>query len=134
LPGSKVAFQIRDGKPAHAIRFALSGDEPDEDPRRGSRFAPVAPPADLHQYTGTFFSSEPGVTWTFVVVDGALTLADDPEQMALPVMGSVAPGNTADSFFGGPGLLQFTRDASGAISGADVSFLGMDDFRFKRRR
>ena len=134
LPGSKVEFQIRDGKPAHAIRFALNSDEPDEDPRRGSRFVAVAPPADLHQYTGTFFSSELGVTWTFVVDAGALSLAEDPEQMALPVMGPVAPGNTADSFFGGSGLLQFTRDASGAVSGINVSFLGMKDVRFERRR
>jgi CubicO group peptidase (beta-lactamase class C family) len=133
LPGSVVKFQVQDGKPAHAISIALSSDEPDEEPRRGSRFSPVAPPADLDQYTGTFFSKELGVSWTFVVDEGALTLAADPEQMVLPVMGPVQPGNSVDSFFGGSGLLQFTRDATGAVNGVNVSFLGMKDFRFVRR-
>lgn len=133
VPGSEVRFQLRDGKPAHAISFALSSDEPDEEPRRGSRFAPVTPPADLNQYAGTFVSSELGVSWKFVVDGGVLSLAEDPEQLALPVNGPVAPANAADAFFGGAGLLQFTRDSAGAVTGVDVSFLGMKDFRFVRR-
>jgi CubicO group peptidase (beta-lactamase class C family) len=131
LPGSQVKFQIQDGKPAHAISFALTGDEPDAEPRRGSRFTPVAPPTDLNPYTGTFFSSELGVSWKFIVAEGALSVAD--AQTSLPITGPIAPANTADSFFGGSGLLQFTRDASGAVNGVNVSFLGMKDFRFVRR-
>jgi CubicO group peptidase (beta-lactamase class C family) len=133
LPGSEVTFQIQDGKRAHAISFVLSNDEPDEEPRLGSRFSPVASPADLNQYAGTFFSSELGVAWTFAVENGSLTLAPDAEQIVLPLAGPVAPANVADSFFGGAGLLQFTRDASGAVNGIDVSFSGMKDFRFVRR-
>jgi hypothetical protein len=133
LPGSRVKFQIRDGRPAHTISFALVDDEPDEQPRQGSRFTPVAPPADLNQYTGIFFSQELGVTWEFFVDSGALSLAEDPEQIVIPFTGPVAPANYPDAFFGGPGLLQFTRDGSGLVNGIKMSFLGMKDFRFERR-
>lgn len=67
------------------------------------------------------------VSWTFVVADGALTLAPDAKQIVLPIVGPVAPANAADAFFGGPGLLQFTRDASGVVNGIDVSVAGMKD-------
>lgn len=133
LPGSQVKFQIQDGQPAHAISFALSNDEPDEEPRRGSRFTSVPPPENLSQYAGTYFSSELGVSWTFVVEEGALALAADSEQIVLPMVGPVAPANSADAFFGGPGLLQFTRDASGTVNGIDVSVSGMKELRFVRR-
>jgi CubicO group peptidase (beta-lactamase class C family) len=133
LPGSQVKFQVPEGRPAQSISFALTSDEPDEAPRAGSRFVPVAPPSDLNQYTGTFFSSELGVTWKFIVSEGALSVAEDAEQMVLPVWGPVAPANVTDSFFGGPGLLRFTRDSAGAVNGVNVSFLGMKDFRFVRR-
>jgi CubicO group peptidase (beta-lactamase class C family) len=133
LPGSEVNFQTQDGKPAHTISFASSNDEPDEEPRLGSRFSPVASPADLNQYAGTFFSGELGVAWTFVVEEGSLALAPDAEQIVLPLAGPVAPANVADSFFGAAGLLQFTHDATGAVNGINVSFAGMKDFRFVRR-
>jgi CubicO group peptidase (beta-lactamase class C family) len=133
LPGSQVEFQIQAGRPAHAIAFSIVGDEPDEDPRAGSRFTPVAPPADLNQYTGTFFSRELGVTWNFIVDGGALRVLEDAEQIVLPITDPVAAANAPDAFFGGPGLLQFTRDASGTVTGLKVSFLGMKDFQFERR-
>ena len=133
LPGSQVKFQVPDGKPAQSISFVLTSDEPDEEPRRGSRFVPVTQPADLNQYTGEFASSELGVTWKFVVSEGALSVAEDAQQMVLPVWGAVAPANVTDSFFGGSGLLRFTCDSAGAVDGVNVSFLGMKDFRFVRR-
>jgi hypothetical protein len=90
----------------------------------------------LHQTIGgarSTFSQELGVTWEFFVDSGALSLAEDPEQIVIPFTGPVAPANHADAFLSGPGLLQFTRDAAGLVNGLKMSFLGMKDFRFERR-
>jgi CubicO group peptidase (beta-lactamase class C family) len=132
LPGSKGKFLVRDGLPAHAISFVLDTDEPDEAPLQGSRFTPVAPPADLNQFAGTYFSPELGVAWNFIVEEGALALAEDPEVDVLGLAGPVAPANAADTFSSGM-YLQFTRNSAGAVNGLKMSFLGMKDFSFEKR-
>ncbi|WP_129649394.1 serine hydrolase domain-containing protein [Peristeroidobacter agariperforans] len=134
LPGSEVKFDVQNGRPAHSMSFQLYSDEPDEDPRKGARTVTVAPPDDLQQYTGTYYSRELGVSWSFVLgEDGALTVAEDPEQIVLPFVGPLQPAIVTDQFFGQPGLLQFTRNGAGAISGVKLDFLGMKDFEFERR-
>jgi hypothetical protein len=56
---------------------------------------------------------------------------DNDPTPAIPVNGPLSPV-FVDSFYGQAGYLRFTRDASGAVNGFNMSYNGMLDFRFER--
>jgi hypothetical protein len=122
---------VKGDEPAHALKFVLDTDDADTDPLQANRFTP-ATPAELAPYQGKFHSPELGVTWSVALrADGNLVVSDNDPTPAIPVNGPLSPV-FVDSFYGQAGYLRFTRDASGAVNGFNMSYNGMLDFRFER--
>jgi hypothetical protein len=63
--------------------------------------------------------------------DGKLVIKSE-KRWLLDVAGPLQPA-TKDAFEAPAGFVQFTRDASGRISGFDLSASRMRDIRFERR-
>ena len=133
VPSARLEFAVQGDAKAHALQFRLDRDDPDTSPVQASRFGPVAP-ADLTPYLGKFYSPELNVTWSIVIdPDGHLAVDDNDPTPVLPVKAPLNPA-FADSFYDNAGFLRFTRTASGAVNGFDMSFNGLRDFRFDLQR
>jgi CubicO group peptidase (beta-lactamase class C family) len=130
FPRARLAFLVEGEATAHAVRLTLAVDDPDTVPIDAERFTP-ANPTDLGQFAGSFYSPELGVRWTLAVEDESLELVEDATQIVLPITGPLSPGMT-DSFYGGPGVLTFTRAPSGQVNGFGMSYNGMRGIRFDR--
>jgi hypothetical protein len=72
-------------------------------------------PRPLGEYAGSYVSDEAEVTYTAVVQDGSLVLKRRPDAVL-----RLTPAY-ADGFRSPIGLVRFTRDASGAVTGFHVS-------------
>jgi len=92
------------------------------------RREPSRPSRDaLARYAGTYFSPELGATYTVSVADTALALrtGTNKPQTVAPAYGDV---------FTGFALIEFMRDASGAVNGFTVSTGRVRKVRFERTR
>jgi len=123
-----VEFSL-DGSPvARAMRLRIEGDKGEP----ATRFEPVALSADeLRSYEASYSSPELGVTWPIALENGKLVIKGEKRSL-LDVAGPLQPA-TKDAFEAPAGFVQFTRDASGRISGFDLSASRMRDIRFDRR-
>ena len=118
-----------DGSPvARAMRLRIEGDKGEP----AIRFESVSLSAEeLRSYEGSYSSPELGVTWPIVFEQGKLVIKNEKRSL-IDIAGPLQPA-TKDAFEAPAGFVQFTRDASGRISGFDLSSSRMRDIRFERR-
>jgi hypothetical protein len=127
LPVS-VEFVANGQAPARAMRLRVGSDLRAE----AVRFTPVAPSEqELRALAGSYYSPELDVTWPIAFRDGHLTLANDATEL-VDISGVLEPA-MADVFTAGSGLLRFTRDAAGRVTGYELSASRMRAIRFERR-
>lgn len=101
------------------------------DSTRAERFAAAAPtPAQLRRYAGRYRSPELGVTWDISFEKGRLALNNTPSDL-MDIAGPLDPA-MAGSFTAGGGVLQFTQDAKGRLTGFGLSASRMRGIRFDR--
>jgi CubicO group peptidase (beta-lactamase class C family) len=123
-----VEFSFDGSARARAIRLRVGGDKGEP----ATRFEPILSSAEeLRSYAGSYSSSELGVTWPIAFEDGKLVIKSQKRSL-LDVAGALQPA-TKDAFEAPAGFVQFTRDASGRISGFDLSSSRMRDIRFERQ-
>jgi hypothetical protein len=123
-----VEFSFDGSAVARAIRVRVAGDKGD----LATRFEPISLSAEeLRSYEGSYSSAELGVTWPIAFANGKLVIKSEKRSL-LDVAGALQPA-TKDAFEAPGGFLQFTRDASGRISGFDLSASRMRDIRFEQR-
>jgi hypothetical protein len=132
LANSRVEFKVPAEGPAESVSIVFEKEDTDDTPITGNRFTPVPAPAP-EPFTGTFHSNELGVDWKLAVENGQVSLVDGATLRAIPIGGPLSSANEADAFYGKPGLLQFTRDASGQVNGFNLSLNGQLDIRFDRQ-
>ncbi|MEP7065000.1 MAG: serine hydrolase domain-containing protein [Gemmatimonadota bacterium] len=126
LPVS-LEFISDDDSPARALRVHVGSELREE----AVRFTAVAPSdEDLRQLTGSYFSPELGVTWPLTLENGQLVLNKGAPEV-IDIAGKLEPA-MRDAFTAGSGLVHFTRDASGHVTGFDVSASRMRAIRFDR--
>ena len=124
-----VTFSTLGKKSAHALEFRVGHD----DVTLANRFTPAAPGnAELQSYTGTFYSQELDVTWPIVIEDGRLAVRSEARKF-VPKTETLEPA-MADAFSGEPGFLRFARNASGQVTGFDLSSSRMRGIRFDLRQ
>lgn len=124
-----VTFSTSGKKPAHALEFRVGHD----DVTLANRFTPATPGnAELQAYAGTFYSQELDVTWPILVEDGRLAVRSEAHKF-VPKTETLAPA-MVDAFSGEPGFLRFIRDASGKVTGFDLSSSRMRGIRFELRQ
>jgi CubicO group peptidase (beta-lactamase class C family) len=123
-----VEFLVNgDQSPAHALRFRIASDEPDE----AVRFTPVAPTTrELRAYVGEYRSPELAVTWRISLDQGKLVF-ENTKTSLLDLSGPFQPA-MRDMFNVGGAVVHFTRDASSHITGFGLSASRMRDIRFDR--
>jgi hypothetical protein len=127
LPVS-VEFLADGDAPARAVRIRVGSELRDE----AVRFTAVSPTAEqLQELTGSYFSPELGVTWP-VTLEGNQLVLNKGAGKDEDISGTLEPA-MADSFTAGSGLVHFTRDASGHVTGFDVSASRMRGIRFDRK-
>jgi hypothetical protein len=109
--------------PRH-LELSHRGDKP-EIFESVTAFEPTA--AELPDYAGAYVSEEIDPVYRIVLQDGALSLMrlKHKTDKLLPV--------TRDTFVGDIGTVQFTRDASGHISGFSLDAGRIKNFRFTKR-
>ena len=125
-----VEFSLDSGI-ARTMRLRVDGDKGEP----ALRFAAVAPSTEeLGRYNGSYYSPELGVTWP-IALDGGKLVIKSQKRSLLDVGGPLEPA-TKDAFYAATwgGFLQFTRDASGGITGFDLSSSRMRDIRFELRQ
>jgi CubicO group peptidase (beta-lactamase class C family) len=126
LPVS-VEFIADGDAPARAVRVRVGSELREE----AVRFTAAAPTAEqMHELTGSYFSPELDVTWPLTFEDGHLVLNKGAPEV-VDVSGKLEPA-MADTFTAGGGLVRFTRDASGRVTGFSVSASRMRGIRFER--
>lgn len=140
VPTGPASFEVQ-GYPVKAD-FSLSGTQPanelklrigDDDEMTATRFAPVVPGAEqLQSYVGMFYSPELDVTWPLVIDQGKLAVRDQHRKFETKIQ-PLAPA-MKDAFSGEAGLLRFTRDAAGKVTGFDLSASRMRGIHFGMRR
>jgi CubicO group peptidase (beta-lactamase class C family) len=127
LPVS-VEFLSDGDAPARALRIRVGSELRAE----AVRFTPATPSTEqLQDLTGSYYSPELLVTWPVTLEDGHLVLnkgAGKDEDIS----GKLEPAMT-DAFTAGSGLVHFTRDSSGHITGFEVSASRMRGIRFDRK-
>jgi hypothetical protein len=124
----KVDFVLGGNQPAHELKLRIG----DDDEISAKRFSPVVPDIEaLQGYLGTFYSPELDVTWPVVISEGKLAIRDEHRKFETHIQ-PLAPA-MQDAFSGEPGLLRFTRDASGKVTGFDLSASRMRGIHFERR-
>jgi CubicO group peptidase (beta-lactamase class C family) len=123
-----VEFLADGDGPARAVRIRVGSTLRSE----AVRFTVVDPSAEqLRELTGSYFSPELDVTWPVTLESGQLVLnkgAGKDEDIS----GKLEPA-MSDTFTAGSGLVHFTRDASGRVTGFDVSASRMRGIRFDRK-
>jgi hypothetical protein len=124
-----VSFSASGKKPAHTLEFRVG----DDDVTTADRFAPAAPgAAELQAYVGMFYSRELDVMWPIVIDAGHLAVRSEARKFVTKTE-PIAPAMT-DAFSGAPGFLRFMRDATGKVTGFDLSSSRMRGIRFELRQ
>jgi YD repeat-containing protein len=101
------------------------------DSMRAERFVAATPTAaELRSYAGRYRSPELGVTWVIELRNGQLTIDNTPSDL-MDIAGPLSPAMRA-TFTAGGGVLQFTRDATGRVTGMTLSASRMRGIRFDR--
>jgi CubicO group peptidase (beta-lactamase class C family) len=127
LPVS-VEFLENGGAPARAVRIYVGSELRDE----AVRFTAVTPSMEqLRELTGSYHSPELLVTWP-VTLEGDHLVLNKGAGKDEDISGKLEPAMT-DSFTAGSGLVHFTRDASGQVTGFEVSASRMRGIRFDRK-
>lgn len=125
----KADFSLKGKEPAHEVQLRIGSD----DLMTGARFVAAAPDAlELQGYTGTFYSPELDVTWPLVIDQGKLAIRDEHRKFESQIQ-PLEPA-MKDAFSGAAGLLRFTRDAAGKMTGFDLSASRMRGIRFELRQ
>ncbi|MFC4312789.1 serine hydrolase domain-containing protein [Steroidobacter flavus] len=125
----KIDFSVKAKQPAQELQLRIGSD----DSMTATRFAAAAPSAEqLQGYTGTFYSPELDVTWPLVIDQGKLAVRDEHRKFETKVQ-PLEPA-MKDAFSGEAGLIRFTRDAMGKVTGFDLSALRMRGIRFELRQ
>ena len=123
-----VEFSFDGGPVAHAMRLRVGGDKGEP----AIRFESISLSAEeLRSYEGSYSSPELGVTWPIAFEKGKLVIKNEKRSL-IDIAGPLQPA-TKDAFEAPAGFVQFTRDASGRITGFDLSSSRMRDIRFERR-
>lgn len=123
-----VTFATSGKKSAHALEFVVHG----EDVTPAKKYSPATPgAAELQAYAGTFYSQELDVTWPVVVEEGRLVVRSEPRKF-VPKSEPLEPA-MADAFSGESGFVRFTRNASGKVTGFDLSSSRMRGIHFESR-
>jgi hypothetical protein len=123
-----VEFLADGSAPARAVRIRV-GSELREEAMRFSAVTPSA--AQLQELTGSYYSPELLVTWP-VTLEGDHLVLNKGAGKDEDISGRLEPA-MADTFTAGSGLVHFTRDASGHVTGFDVSASRMRGIRFVRK-
>ena len=127
LPVSVEFLENGDG-PARAVRIYVGSELRDE----AVRFTAVAPGVEqLRELTGSYYSPELLVTWP-VTLEGDHLVLNKGAGKDEDISGKLEPAMT-DGFTAGSGLVHFTRDASGHVTGFEVSASRMRGIRFDRK-
>jgi CubicO group peptidase (beta-lactamase class C family) len=125
----KVDFSLKGKEPAHELQLRIGSD----DSMTAARFVSAAPSVEqLQDYTGTFYSPELDVTWPLVIDQGKLAARDQQRKFETKLQ-PIEPA-MKDAFSGEAGLLRFTRDAAGKVTGFDLSASRMRGIRFELRQ
>jgi len=123
-----VEFLADGGAPARAVRVRVGSELREE----AVRFTAVAPDAgQLQELTGSYYSPELLVTWP-VTLEGDHLVLNKGAGKDEDISGRLEPA-MADTFTAGSGLVRFTRDASGHVTGFEVSASRMRGIRFDRK-
>jgi CubicO group peptidase (beta-lactamase class C family) len=123
-----VEFLADGSAPARAVRIRVGSELREE----AVRFTPVTPGAEqLQALTGSYYSPELLVTWP-VTLEGDHLVLNKGAGKDEDISGKLEPA-MADAFTAGSGLVHFTRDASGHVTGFDVSASRMRGIRFDRK-
>ena len=124
-----VEFSFDSAPVAQVMRLRVAGDKGEP----AIRFEPITLSAEeLRSYEGSYSSPELGVTWPIAFEGGRLVIKSQKRSL-VDIAGPLQPA-TKDAFEAAAGFVQFTRDASGRISGFDLSSSRMRDIRFERQR
>ena len=127
LPVS-VEFLADGDAPARAVRIYVGSELRDE----AVRFTAVTPSMQqLRELTGSYYSPELLVTWP-VTLEGDRLVLNEGAGKDEDISGTLEPA-MADAFTAGSGLVHFTRDAAGHVTGFDVSASRMRGIRFDRK-
>lgn len=125
----KVDFTLAGKQSANELKLRIG----DDDEMTATRFAVVVPGAEqLQGYVGTFHSPELDVTWPLLIDQGTLAIRDQHRKFETRLL-PLAPA-MKDAFSGEAGLLRFTRDASGKVTGFDLSASRMRGIHFELRQ
>jgi CubicO group peptidase (beta-lactamase class C family) len=123
-----IEFVTEGNAPARALRIHVGSELRAE----AVRFSPAAPSVDsLRALVGSYYSPELDVTWPIVLAGDHLELRNTGSQL-VDITGALSPARP-DEFTAGGGLIRFTRDASGRVTGYEVSASRMRGIRFERR-
>jgi CubicO group peptidase (beta-lactamase class C family) len=126
-PGA-IDFTEAQRAPARTMSLQLEGMAP----MVATRFELAAPSAtDLQAYVGTFYSPELDVSWPIVVHEGRLAVRNESTRL-IPQFEPLEAA-MIDAFDNPAGLLRFVRDASGRVTGFDLSASRMRDIHFEAR-
>jgi hypothetical protein len=127
LPVS-VEFLADGSAPARAVRIRVESELREE----ALRFTAVTPTVEQQQeLTGSYHSPELLVSWP-VTIEGDHLVLNKGAGKDEDISGKLEPAMT-DAFTAGSGLVHFTRDASGHVTGFDVSASRMRGIRFDRK-
>ena len=121
-------FSITGKQAANELKLRIG----DDDAMAATRFTAATPSAEaLQGYVGTFYSPELDVTWPLVIDQGKLAVRDEHRKFETKIQ-PLAPA-MQDAFSGEAGLLRFARDASGKVTGFELSASRMRGIRFELR-
>lgn len=134
VPVSGTSFRSEDGAERALFRPTANGGRPtllrltaDGDTIRYEPVDAVTPAAaELADYAGDFSSDEAEVTYTVAVEDGKLVLRGRPDWSD-----PLAPAYK-DAFTSSRGLVRFTRDGAGRVTGFGLWLPRVRDMRFTR--
>ena len=122
-----LTFVMNANRSASALWMRIGSS----DSVRAERFVTAAPTAlELRSYAGRYQSPELGVTWVIKLRNGQLAIDNTPSEL-MDIAGPLAPAMRA-TFTAGGGVLQFTRDASGRVTGMTLSASRMRGIHFDR--
>ncbi|GFE80531.1 hypothetical protein GCM10011487_25310 [Steroidobacter agaridevorans] len=124
----KADFSLTGKQAANELKLRIG----DDDAMAATRFTAATPSAEaLQSYVGTFYSPELDVTWPLVIDQGKLAVRDEHRKFETKIQ-PLAPA-MQDAFSGEAGLLRFARDASGKVTGFELSASRMRGIRFELR-
>jgi hypothetical protein len=123
-----VEFVADSVAPARAIRIRVGSELRAE----AVRFTAATPAMEtLRQYAGSYYSQELDVTWPMVIEGDHIALRNSASAL-VDISGKLEPA-LPDAFTAGGGLIRFTRDSAGGVTGYEVSASRMRGIRFERQ-